>query len=394
MRLLLAAAALAAALLALPSVAAACGGCLGATITSVDSHRMAVLISPERSILWDQITYTGSPEDFVWVLPVPSANVLVELAAPSFLDDLEAQTSPIVQPRPPADPGEPEGCFGCCAGSAADSAAGDVPSDEVMVYATSTVGPYETVIIGAEDPDALQDWLAGHGYPVPESTVPTIDHYVERGSVFVALRLAPSAGVQAMQPVRVTYQGALAQFPLEMVTVGASGELGMTLWVIAEQRYAPRNYAAVQIDPDDLVFDWSTTTSNYDDVFDRTMQDAGGRAWVIEHAAPFGALWWSAAADADLVRGAIPAPFVTRLRTRMLVDHLDEDLELAPADDAAPVDRLLIAGQEVARPFDDAPPPEEDGCRVQRRASAHILTILLVAASCAWMARPRRRRRR
>lgn len=392
MRILLLAASAAALLPLAPRVATACGGCFGASVTTVESHRMAVMVSPERSILWDQIAYSGSPEDFVWVLPVPSAEVTVELAEPGFFAELDAQTGPIVQPRPQGVP-EPEPCFGCCASEAASLDGEEVPSDEVTVYAESTVGPYETVVIGSEEAGALQGWLTEHGYPVPESSVPIIDGYVERGSVFVVLRLAPAVDVQAMQPVRVTYAGALLEFPLAMVTVGARGELGLTLWVIAEQRYAPQNYATVRVDPDDLVFDWNTTTSNYDDVFERAMEAAGGRAWVVEHADAFASLMLTATVDTELVRTAMPAPFITRLRTRMLVDHLDEDIQLGPARDADRVDRILVAGDEIARPWDDEP-EEDEGCHIQRRSSAHVFTIALIAASIAWMMRPRRRRRR
>lgn len=390
MRILLLFASAAVTLAAGPRVAAACGGCFGASLTAVESHRMAVLVSPERSVLWDQIAYTGSPEDFVWVLPVPGQEVTVELASPGFFAELEAQTQAVVQPRPQQAP-EPEPCFGCCASEAAPLDGSEVPSDEVEVYAEATVGPYETVVIGSEDAGALQDWLAEHGYPVAESAVPIIQGYVARGSVFVVLRLAPEAGVQAMQPVRVTYAGALLEFPLEMVTVGAQGELGLTLWVIAEQRYEPQNYATVRLDPDDIVFDWSTSTSNYDDVFERTTEEAGGRAWVVEHADAFATLPLTATPDAELVRAAMPAPYITRLRTRMLVDHLDEDIQLGPARDAGAVDRVLVAGGEIARPWDDLPEEEEDGCRVQGRASAHVFTIALVLASVTWMTRRRRR---
>jgi len=93
----------------------------------------------------------------------------------------------------------------------------------------------------------------------------------------------------------------------------------------------------------------------------------------------FGQLWFGSQVDPSLVRASIPAPFITRLRTRMLVDHLDEDLELGPDGDSGRVDRILTAGDEIARPFDDAPPPEDDGCNVQQRASAHVLTIAFIA---------------
>jgi hypothetical protein len=82
-----------------PRRAEACGGCFApsTTVTAVDSHRMVVLLSPERSVLWDQIAYSGAPEDFVWVLPVPGPEVVVELADTSFFDELDGQTSPVVQ---------------------------------------------------------------------------------------------------------------------------------------------------------------------------------------------------------------------------------------------------------------------------------------------------------
>src|SRR5687768_2349894 len=123
--------------------AEACGGCFGQTITTVESHRMAVLLSAERSILWDQIVYSGDPEDFVWVLPVPGPEVTIELADASFFDELDGQTAPVVQPRP-ADFSDQEGCFGCCA-SGGTALAGGGGDEDVIVYTEGAVGPYETV---------------------------------------------------------------------------------------------------------------------------------------------------------------------------------------------------------------------------------------------------------
>lgn len=377
-----------------PRRAEACGGCFGETITTVESHRMAVLLSPERSILWDQFAYSGDPRDFVWVLPVPGPEVKIELADASFFDELDGQTAPVVQPRP-AEFDEPDGCFGCCAAGGGDYASAGGGDEDVIVYTEGAVGPYETVVLGGEEGGALQDWLVEHGYPVQESAVPIIDKYVEEGSAFVALRLAPDSGVQSMQPVRVAYKGFLARFPLEMVKIGATGQLGLTLWIIADQRYEPANYPTATIDPARLVYDWNTITSNYEDVFRATIDEAGGRAWIVEHADRFDTLWFTAPADPDLVRQTIRAPFITRLRTRMLIEHMDQDIELVPAEDATAVSRFLQAGSEIDRPFDDEPADEdEDGCRVQQHASVHVGLLVVVMATLGWMWRPRRSRRR
>ena len=51
----------------------ACGGCFqgpSPDAAPVVAHRMAFAVSDERSVLWDQIQYSGNPTDFSWVLPV------------------------------------------------------------------------------------------------------------------------------------------------------------------------------------------------------------------------------------------------------------------------------------------------------------------------------------
>ncbi|HZO15089.1 MAG TPA: hypothetical protein VFB62_17560, partial [Polyangiaceae bacterium] len=55
-------------------VAHACGGCFvaggGTRNTLVTGHRMALSVSLEQTVLWDQIEYSGDPTEFSWVLPI------------------------------------------------------------------------------------------------------------------------------------------------------------------------------------------------------------------------------------------------------------------------------------------------------------------------------------
>jgi hypothetical protein len=337
-------------------VARACGGCFAPseTITSVDSHRMVISLGLSRTILWDQIRYSGAPEDFVWVLPVPTPEATIAVADPIFFDDLEAGTAPIVSPPPlppgPSCPPPPDGWGGDGqdAGASFESDAGGVD-----VYREEVVGPYETVVIGSEDPAALHAWLVDHGYAVPDATLPVIAKYVEQDSKFIVLRLAPDEGVSAMQPVRVQYPGYMASFPLAMVTVGASGTLDLSLWVIAEQRYAAHNYGTVTIDADQLAWNFAAGVSNYDELFAKAIEDAGGAAWVAELAAPLSSVWFEAWAERDIAAEGNRYPYLTRLRTSSLVDHLTEDLLLAPSADASDLSRFLQATIAVNPP----PPP-------------------------------------
>ena len=79
-----------------PSHADACGGCFGPVgqATQVTAHRMAVMVGPSSTTLWDQFEYTGAPEDFVWVLPVAGEqDVQIELASNDFFTALQAATA-------------------------------------------------------------------------------------------------------------------------------------------------------------------------------------------------------------------------------------------------------------------------------------------------------------
>src|SRR5688500_9847451 len=227
--------ALAVALLAFaPRAAEACGGCFGppTTPTEVTGHRMAFAISETQTVLWDQFEYQGSPEDFSWVLPVrPGA--YVELAEGAWLSSLDAFTSTtVIPPRLSCASGSPDGGCGCGAGAdesadlKAQGDSGSVNSNGgVTVVRRERVGPYDTVVLRSDEPDALRDWLGDNGYAVPEEIEPVIDAYVEEGNDFLALRLAPEVGVAQMEPVRVITPGGDYLLPLRMVAAGVGADV-------------------------------------------------------------------------------------------------------------------------------------------------------------------------
>jgi hypothetical protein len=365
-----------------PRPATACGGCFSPTdtVTAVNSHRMAIALTPDKTMLWDQIRYSGDPADFVWVLPVP-APPDVALADPGFFPALEQRTAPVILPPICQGRASHEGC-GCGGGggdSSADSGLGidDGDDDGVTVYQEQVVGPYETVTIGSDDPGALRAWLDDHDYRVPSAADPAIDYYVGLDSLFLVMRLAPAADVDQMQPVRVTYPGYMGSFPLRMVTVGAAGMLDLTLWVIADQRYQTWTYPTTEVA--DGALDWygGGQQSNYGDLFEAAIQDAGGRAWVAEFAKPFP---YIPVDDADVAIAALASPFLTRLRTHMRIDYIDRDLALAPDDGG-----WILQYRRV--PESRCPSADGEGCAAGQWVGAPFALVVLALA--AW---PRRRR--
>ncbi|HTM20675.1 MAG TPA: hypothetical protein VL172_09215, partial [Kofleriaceae bacterium] len=116
--------------------------------------------------------------------------------------------------------------------------------------------------------------------------------------------------------------------------------------------YQTPNYGTRTIDASQLVWDFYQNLSNYRALFRNTIDDAGGKAWIAEFAQPLSTLWFSED-EVQQANAIIPYPFVTRLRTEMLIDHLAEDLQLAPSLDIAWISNYVQAGQSI----NDPPPP-------------------------------------
>ena len=152
----------------------------------------------------------------------------------------------------------------------------------MQVLAQENVGPYATVQLHSTDSGALDAWLTTNGFDIPAAVQPILDAYVMGGFDFLAMKLLPNQGVQAMRPVRVTMPGASLSLPLRMASVGTGAVTGITIWVVADGRYEPQNFAFFHIDDSQLVWDWSTNPSNYTTLRvqeEATLKNAG---WEIE----------------------------------------------------------------------------------------------------------------
>ncbi len=283
--------------LAAPSIAHACGACFSPpdTPTVVSGHRMVMSISQQQTVLWDQIQYQGEPEDFAWVLPVkPGARI--EEATDAFFEALEATTRTSVTGQPVncgggfSDGGD--GCSpGCSSGAMAEGddggsgGASGAPPPAVEVVHQGSVGPYETVTLSTMVPGALNEWLTQHGYNVDPTSQPIIDQYVTEGFDFIALRLAPGLGVKQMKPVRVVMEGGGLTLPLRMVAIGTGAQTPIVLYLIGEGRYTIDKLYPVDVRTSDLVWDYATSTSNYETLRTEALAQNGGQSFLTSFAA-------------------------------------------------------------------------------------------------------------
>jgi hypothetical protein len=270
--------------------ARACGGCFVPPSQNVDSQitaeRMIFSISTLQSTLYDEITYSGSPASFAWVLPI-KGKAEVGLSADLFFATLDQATSTTVVQPPKNCPAPPTCNYGYFPGAAGGSggAAADLATDAgaaVTVLSQAQVGPYETVQLSSKDGSALTNWLTTNGYDIPASDQPAIDHYVSEGMNFLALKLVPGAGVNTMQPVRVTIPGAYPVLPLRMVSVGTGANTGITIWIVADGRWEPSNFPFFTITNAELAWDWNTGSSNFEQLFTSKAAASKGAGWLIE----------------------------------------------------------------------------------------------------------------
>jgi MYXO-CTERM domain-containing protein len=242
------------------------------------------------------------------------------------------------------------------------------------------VGPYETVQLHSTDGSALTN--------------------------FLALKLVPGQGVQSMQPVRVTSQGAAPSLPLHMVAVGTGPTTGITIWVVADGRWQPSNFPTFTIGASEIAWDWATSSSNYETV--RLAKEAtyGGRGWQIEsslelsqytiqqslsynaaydptggylvgaaagggdagvadagaggddagdddyYGADAGAQESAASSDLAVMFAGIAAPNVriTRMRSDVAQSALSVDMQLQASSDQTELSNTLVAQQEIGEP--------------------------------------------
>lgn len=382
-----------------PREARACGACVGppppdltqAPPPLVNAHRMALSMSTERTILWDQIRFAGAASEFAWILPVkPGAKV--ELASDAWLDTLDAATTPQIVPPPSSCEGA--GCsvasayqasFSC--GSDSGFAEAEAPTpDGVDVVSQESVGPYEIVILRSDDELSLRVWLDDHAYAIPDELDPIIDAYIDEGFDFAALRLVPAAGTAQMRPVRVTQPGAVPVLPLRMVTGGAGARTPISLFVISEGQYVPENFTSSVVNPLAITYDFLTGISDYGQVRAQLFDADGGAAWAVSFSQP-GMLFdevvnptnelplnyrisngWSFETffEAYVAQGFVNAETADTdcsdaLATlgadgRRVVDPCDDDGNCEPVDDASQIDVRPLAcsppiGSDV--PFDD-----------------------------------------
>lgn len=259
-----------------------------------------------------QILYTGAADQFSWIVPVTSVPT-VDVGTDLLFQFIEPATRPVFTPQLQIDgtckgQGADSG-FGCgtrtsASGGRAYDAASVVDGPSVDVIFHGNVGPYETVIVSASEPDRLRSFLTTNGFIVSDDASRIIDEYVAKNSAFVAIRLQPGQDTSAIRPIVLRFPATEACLPLKLTAVASVPNLRISVWVLAEARAVPLNYT--EIDVNLTRIDWINFGANYDSLLGAAADEAGGNAFAVEYARPSALLASQVAIPPDQI-AALPS---------------------------------------------------------------------------------------
>lgn len=276
-------------LIAAPSAALACGGVFCNATQPVNQAAERILFAKDGDTvhMHVQIRYQGPPTEFGWLLPAPP-DVETALSSEQLFTQLDAQFGPLFNLQREFD----DNCVQAQARGGFDAAAGGgpnaAPSAEddgggVAVLSREAIGPYDRVVLAAENTDVLRAWLDENSFSIPDAIDATLAPYIEMGAVFVAVKLLPGSDEGDIAPLHLSFTSDKAMIPIVPTQVAANPDMGVIVHVLADDRAVPVNYDHVRIN--EGAIDWLNFGQNYADVVSAAVDEADqGRGFVTDYA--------------------------------------------------------------------------------------------------------------
>jgi hypothetical protein len=315
-----------------------------------------------------EISFTGDPAEFAWVVPVPNQPDL-EIGSLEGIVALDQATAPTFVPPRTVCGTDTTGCRPRLAQTLINGAsfAATVPlalmgcqesvllspgfgptSVGVDVVDLDRVGAFKPEYVTSDDPELLINWLNDNGFLITTAMEPAIEGYVAAGMGFLAMKLAPETDVGDIEPIRMTYEATTPMLPIVLTQVAAEPDMSIIVFIGADQRYQAADWPNIVVDPADIWLDPASGVgaTNYSSMVSWMVDEFGGRAWVTEFAGP--------RPDDAGVSDLTDSPYITRLFTRMSGWEMTEDPMFGPSDghDIDNVrDLSLGAPQDICAPF-------------------------------------------
>lgn len=258
----------------------------------------------------------------------------------------------------------------------------------VTIEAKFEVGEYQILILSAKDSSGLETWLHLNKYKIPKGAQKALAPYVHDKMKFFVAKVdinkvrKDSHGFIVLSPLRFAFDSPDLRLPVRLGLLNASGQQDLIVYILhPDKRFELANYPNVFIPTNVEVANEvrKSFPAFYAELFDKTLQQSGGRAVVTEYS------WQTTSCDPcptpplqasdlytlgdDSFAGSAAAPgsegkrgveyygtppsyVLTRLHTRYDQQTLNEDLLFK---EAAPVvggraDGLGGLGDQAAQP--------------------------------------------
>lgn len=211
-----------------PAAACACG--------AVISNSSAAVSGETALITWDGTTDSidmvlklkGEVADAGWIMPTPQGTA-ISLGDRAVFPKLVRATAPRIEKRYTIFPR-----FGVGASGGNMDSAARPGSVQVSV---SQVGPFTVSTLLSTDPEAVNTWLADHGYPTKPALTETFGLYLAKGWSIQAVKLTSPGGQLTgdLDPLRMTFPAATPVYPI-LLSKHARDTQVVTLYIAAAHR--------------------------------------------------------------------------------------------------------------------------------------------------------------
>ena len=283
-------------LLAAPNRAQACGGTFCDNLPQpmpVDQSGEDILfvLDGQEVEVHIRIQYEGDAERFAWVVPlqgIPEVSVgseplfqaLSQTTAPSW----DVSTQYDCDEDRPGWGAEDSGGFSPSLdiGNDTDGGGPDVVLEE-------TVGAFEVLVLQGGTAQEVVDFLTLNDYAQDPAAVPILQQYLDEDFLFAAVKLTAGAAVEEIHPLSFRFPGTEPCVPIRLTRIAAVDDMGIRTYFLAEDRWAPSNYAHAVLNP--VAYDWDSAGADaYLELLSLAVDEAGGRAFVTEYAGPSSAV--------------------------------------------------------------------------------------------------------
>ena len=190
------------------------------------------------------INISGAATEFAIVIPTPSIPKLDTVDRRIFRE-LNEVTMPVTRWR---GGGGTSGCNVFTTEDTDDGVFFDDASEEagVTVISEQSVGAFDTVILTADNPMALTDWLDEHGYHHSIEDNAILQSYIDQKWIFTAMRLSAEFEDgrhrpirffdQPIDPILLTYTAERLIYPLRLTSISAREGTDVTVYILTPDK--------------------------------------------------------------------------------------------------------------------------------------------------------------